>query len=119
MLASIPRTFEKLKEYKEARDKEAFVKKEMAQWVRHIKETDEEPFVKIKELYKKAVAGPIDISDIRAAASGKSGTLGVNPKETFIQLMVKGKNIFTPREDLGYELQFDCQHKAVKKVFDL
>ena len=50
--------------------------------------------------------------------SGK-GTLGVNPKEAFIQQMVTGKNIFTPRENKRDELRFDCQHKAVKKVFDL
>jgi hypothetical protein len=43
---------------------------------------------------------------------------GADPEETFIQHMAK-TNIFTPRRGGGYELQFDCQHKAVKKVFDL
>ena len=118
VLTSIPRTFAKLKEYKEAGDKEAFVKKEMEDWVQEIKKTKNVPF-KVKELYTKALQGPIDIDDIAAAMSGKSGTLGVDPEETFIQRMVKDKNIFTPRDGLGYELQFDCQYKAVKKVFDL
>ena len=119
VLTNIPRTFEKLKEYKEAGDKEAFVKEEMAQWVRHIKKTTKNGPFKVRELYTKALQGPIDIDDIAAAMSGK-GTLGVNPQEAFIQQMVTGgSNIFTPRKDLGYELQFDCQYKAVKKVFDL
>ena len=70
-------------------------------------------------LYQKALNEPIDIDDIRAATSGKLATLGgADPKEAFIHHMVK-TNIFTPRDDGGYELQFDCQHKAVKKVFDL
>eukprot|EP00435_Cladocopium_sp_Y103_P055270 s696_g18.t1 len=100
-------------------DKEAFCNKEMQRWVSAIKETNGQPFTNVKGLYRKALNEPIDIDDIRAATSGKLATLGgADPKEAFIHHMVK-TNIFTPRDDGRYELQFDCQHKAVKKVFDL
>lgn len=119
MLMKTPRTFEKLRKFSASANKETFCNEEMQTWVRAIKETNRQPFTNVKELYQKALNEPIDIDDIRAATSGKLATLGgADPKEAFIQQMVK-TNIFTPRRDGGYELQFDCQHKAVKEVFDL
>eukprot|EP00434_Breviolum_minutum_P032109 symbB.v1.2.028395.t1/scaffold3007.1/size65499/5 len=119
MLMKTPRTFEKLRKFSASANKETFCNEEMQTWVRAIKETNRQPFTNVKELYQKALNEPIDIDDIRAATSGKLATLGgADPKEAFIQQMVK-TNIFRPRRDGGYELQFDCQHKAVKEVFDL
>ena len=91
----------------------------MQGWVYAIKKTNGQPFTNVKGLYQKALNELIDIDDIRAATSGKLATFtGADSEETFIQHMAK-TNIFTPRRGGGYELQFDCQHKAVKKVFDL
>eukprot|EP00438_Fugacium_kawagutii_P027191 Skav213539 [mRNA] locus=scaffold4151:7473:8402:- [translate_table: standard] len=119
MLMEMPRTFEKLRKLSASADKEDFCNKEMQGWVSAIKETNGHPFSNVKGLYQKALNEPIDIDDIRVATSGKLATLGgADPKEAFINHMVK-TNIFTPRDDSRYELQFDCQHKAVKKVFDL
>eukprot|EP00435_Cladocopium_sp_Y103_P070962 s266_g36.t1 len=119
MLMEIPRTFEKLRKLSASADKEAFCNQEMQTWVEAIKETTNQ-FRNVKGLYQKALNEPIDIDDIvRAPPSGKLATLGgADPKQAFIHHMVK-TNIFTPRGDGRYELQFDCQHKAVKKVFDL
>lgn len=115
----MPRTFEKLRELSASADKEAFCNKEMQRWVSAIKKTNGQPFTNVKELYRKALNEPIDIDDIRAATSGKLATLGgADPEEAFIKQMVK-TNIFAPRDDGRYELQFDCQHKAVKEVFHL
>lgn len=120
MLTNMPRTFQKLKKLSESAGKEAFCNKEMQGWVSAIEKTNGQPFTNVKGLYQKALNEPIGIEDIvRAATSGKLATFtGADPEETFIQHMVK-TNIFTPRDDGRYELQFDCQHKAVKKVFDL
>ena len=118
MLMEMPRTFEKLRELSTSADKEAFCNKEMQRWVEAIDETTNQ-FTNVKGLYQKALNEPIGIKDIRVAISGKLATLGgADPKQAFIHHMVK-TNIFTPRDDDRYELQFDCQHKAVKKVFDL
>ena len=120
MLTNMPRTFQKLKKLSESAGKEAFCNKEMQGWVSAIEKTNGQPFTNVKGLYQKALNEPIGIEDIvRAATSGKLATFtGADPEETFIQHMVK-TNIFTPRDDGRYELQFDCQHKAVTKVFDL
>ena len=119
MLMEMPRTFEKLRGLSASAGKEAFCNKEMQGWVSAIQKTNTQ-FTNVKGLYQKALNEPIGIEDIvRAATSGKLATFtGADPEETFIQHMVK-TNIFTPRGDGRYELQFDCQHKAVKKVFDL
>ena len=116
MLTCIPRTFETLRELAATPDKQVFCDKEMKKLVVAVKESNAEAFKDAKGLYHKALHGPIDIDDIRATMSG-TATLAGEPKEVFIKHMVK-TNIFTPRDDGLYELQFDCQHKAVKKVFD-
>ena len=119
MLTNMPRTFQKLKKLSESAGKEAFCNKEMQGWVSAIEKTNGQPFTNVKGLYQKALNEPIGIKDTRVATSGKLATFtGADPEETFIQHMVK-TNIFTPRDDGRYELQFDCQHKAVKKVFEL
>ena len=119
MLMEMPRTFEKLRGLSASAGKEAFCNKEMQGWVSAIEKTNGQPFTNVKGLYQKALNEPIGIKDIRVATPGKLATFtGADPEETFIQHMVK-TNIFTPRDDGRYELQFGCQHKAVKKVFDL
>lgn len=119
MLTNMPRTFEKLRELSASADKEAFCNEEMQGWVYVIEKTNGQPITNVKGLYQKALNEPIGIKDIRAATSGKlAASTGADREETFIQQMVK-TNIFTPRRGGGYELQFDCQHKAVRKVFPL
>ena len=114
MLMKMPRTFEKLKELKESADKETFCNKQMQTWVEAIEKTNSQPFTDLKRLYQKALHEPIGIGDIKRATSSKLA----DAEQGFIRNMVK-TNIFTPRDDGRYELQFDCQHEAVKKVFDL
>lgn len=112
MLANIPRTFEKLRELSASADKEDFCNAEMQRWVEAIKTSNGQPFTNVKKVYKKVLDEPIGVVDIRASMSGPA-----NPTETFINHMVK-TNIFTPRSDSRYELEFDYQRKAVKNVFD-
>lgn len=107
LLCQIPRTFEVLKKFARARNKQAFCDMFMKDTQKAIK-TSTAQVEDAKELYRKAVQqGIISFDDV---------TKHCKTEHRFMEVLVK-PNIFGPVPGSEWRLQFDCTATAAKEIF--